>query len=428
MGLRMKERQAVIAEISGEYKKARKKEMGTILEKVIAITKYTRRYAARVLRLHGTRVRAGKVTIIGDARKRSVRKGHRKYTDEVIEALVQIWMIMDCICGKRLQPALANVIDVLKRHHEIGMSTDTEAKLLEMSASTIDRLLAPERKKQIVKGRSLTKPGSMLKHQIPIRTFSEWNEAKPGFVEIDLVGHEGGDPSGDFCQTLDVTDVCTGWTETRAVQNKAQVNVFGALTHIRRNLPCQLLGIDSDNGSEFINEHLLAYCQKERITFTRARPGRKNDNCFVEEKNSSVVRRNVGHRRYDTPEHLETLNKLYDNLRLYTNFFLPVMKLSRKDRIGSRVKKVHDRAQPPFERMLASPHLTRAQKKYLTETFNTLNLAHLKRNITSLQELLVNLPGAKRAAPSGRARISLARSPRVRPTIRTAKHRKLALS
>jgi hypothetical protein len=423
----MKEKQAVTAVMSAEYKKASKKAKGAILDRFVEITKYARRYAARLLRLHGKKVRVRKTTIIGDARKRSERKGHRIYTEEVIEALIQIWMIMDCICGKRLQPALPNVIAALKRHREIRMSTTTERKLLKISASTIDRVLAPERKKQIVKGRSLTKPGSMLKHQIPIRTFSEWNEARPGFVEIDLVGHDGGDPNGDFCQTLDVTDVCTGWTETRAVRNKAQVWVFQALTHIRRNLPCPLLGIDSDNGSEFINHHLLAYCQKEQITFTRARPSRKNDNCFVEEKNASVVRRNVGYRRYDTPEHLEILNQLYDILRLYTNFFLPVSKLIRKLRIGSKIQKVHDKSQTPFERMLASPHLTRAHKNHLRDLAATLNVAQLKRNIIALQEQLVAIPPGRRVLPApARARINLARPPRLPPTIKAAKRRKIA--
>jgi hypothetical protein len=210
-------------------------------------------------------------------------------------------------------------------------------------------------------------------------------------VEIDLVGHEGGDSSGDFCQSLDVTDVCTGWTETRAVQNKAQVWVFKALTDIRKALPFQLLGIDSDNGGEFINNELYRYCIKERITFTRARPTRKNDSCFVEEKNYSVVRRNVGYRRYDTPEELAVLNELYEYLRLYTNFFLPTMKLVSKERIGSRVKKVYDLPATPYKRVLASRDVKQGDKNRVRKIYNALNPAQLKRSITSLQEKLLRI-------------------------------------
>ena len=329
--------------------------------------------------------------IIGDVTKKPGRKRQPVYDGEVIEALRKIWMIMDCICGKRLKAAVGDLIPVLKKNMEIQLSPATEEKLRAISASTIDRLLAVDRKKQALKGRSGTKPGTLLKHQIKIRTFSEWNEQKPGFVEIDLVGHDGGDASGEFCQSLDVTDVCTAWTETRAVQNKAQVWVFKALTDIREALPFQLLGIDSDNGSEFINHELYRYCIQEQITFTRARPARKNDSCFVEEKNYSVVRRNVGYRRYDTPEEQAVLNELYGYLRLYTNYFLPTMKLVSKERIGSRVKKIYDQPATPYKRVLASPDVKQGDKKRIRKIYSTLNPAQLKRNITSLQEKLLRI-------------------------------------
>lgn len=213
---------------------------------------------------------------------------------------------------------------------------------MKVSASTIDRLLRQEKKKYTLKSRSKTKPGTLLKNQIPIRTFSEWDEGRPGFMEIDLVGHDGGDARGEFIQTLDVTDVCTGWTETRAVRNKAQVWVFEALKEIMDRIPFDLLGIDSDNGSEFINHHLFRFCTERKITFTRTRSYRKNDNCFVEQKNYSVVRRFAGYLRYNTEEELKLLNELYSYLRLYTNFFQPVMKLTEKTRIGSGVIKRYD--------------------------------------------------------------------------------------
>jgi hypothetical protein len=391
MGLTMNEKRSVAGQMAAGYQRARKKEKGVVLGQFVELTGYARRYAARLLRQHGRKTRVGKTTIIGDVTKSAGRKRQPVYDGKVVEALRKIWMIMDCICGKRLKAALADIIPMLKKNMEIQLNPSTEEKLLRISASTIDRLLAGDRKKQALKGRSGTKPGTLLKHQIKIRTFSEWNEQKPGFVEIDLVGHDGGDSSGEFCQSLDVTDVCTAWTETRAVQNKAQVWVFKALTDIRKALPFQLLGIDSDNGSEFINNELYRYCIQEQITFTRARPSRKNDSCFVEEKNYSVVRRNVGYRRYDTPEELAVLNELYGYLRLYTNCFLPTMKLVSKERIGSRVKKVYDEPATPYKRVLASPYVKQSDKKRIRRIYSALNPAQLKRNITSLQERLLRI-------------------------------------
>jgi hypothetical protein len=275
-----------------------------------------------------------------------------------------------------------------------------------MSAATIDRLLRPERKKYELKGRSRTKPGTLLKHQIPIRTFSEWNENKPGFVEIDLVSHDGGVAAGDFCQTLDVTDISTTWTETAAVRNKAQVHVFAALKQLRGNLPFSLLGIDSDNGSEFINAELERYCRKQEITFTRSRPYRKNDNCFVEQKNYSVVRRAVGYARYDTEEQLALLNQLYGYLRLYTNFFMPSMKLVSKERCGSQVKKRYDQAQTPYRRVMAAPEISEGKKRKLQMQYETLNPADLKRKIERLQSKLGKTISQLKRSPAYSRRVS----------------------
>ena len=412
MRLTMSQRRAVAAATAASYHRARKKEKGNILSRFVELTKYSRRYAARLLHQHGKKVRLRQITIVGDVRKKEKRPRRRIYNNEVLEVLKRIWMILDCICGKRLYAALPEVVPVLKRHLEIQVSPETQTKLLKISAATIDRLLGAERNKQALKGRSGTKPGTLLKHQIPVRTFSEWNEDQPGFVEIDLVGHDGGDGSGDFCQSLDVTDVCTTWTEVRAVRNKAQVWVFEALTQIRATLPFQLLGIDSDNGSEFINDHLYRYCKQEHITFTRSRRYRKNDNCFVEEKNYSIVRRNVGYRRFDTPQQLQTLNQLYGYLSLYTNHFLPVQKLIAKQRVGSKVKKTYDKAQTPYHRVLASPTLARANKKKLMKVHSDLNPAQLKREIINLQEKLARLPCSNE---SRTARHNLASKPQLRP-------------
>ncbi len=405
MGLTMKEKQAVTKQLALSYKRAGKKEKGKILDTVIELTGYNRSYASRVLRQRAKpkvvgKGRRGKVkiTLVEDERtkrKRSLRRRPRKYDKQVVVALRKVWVICDCICGKRLGPYLAEIVPVLERLDELKIADEVREKLIKISPATIDRLLAPLRKRYQLKARSNTKPGTLLKHQIPIRTFSDWDELRPGFVEIDLVSHEGGDPKGDYIQTLDVTDVCTGWTETRAVKNKAQVWVFEALQEIMNRVPFAILGIDSDNGSEFINNHLLRYCSENRITFTRARPYRKNDNCFVEQKNYSVVRRAVGYRRHDTEQELEVLNKLYDHLRLYTNFFQPVMKLIEKTRIGSKVKKRYDCAKTPYRRTVESDFVPNQAKEVLREQYAKLNPVKLKQKITILQERLDDLVRSK---------------------------------
>lgn len=398
MRLTMKERKKATAVVAARYQKARKKDKGVILDEFTKLTGYGRRYASHVLRCHGRKVRINETCIIQyDVRKTATRKKPKIYDSAVEEALKKVWYIMDCICGKRLAPVLRGVVTRLERFHEIKLSEAVRQKLFKISPASIDRLLAKERKRHQIKGRGNTKPGTLLKNQIPIRTFSDWNEQKPGFVEIDLVGHDGGDSRGDFVQTLDVTDVCTTWTETEAVRNKAQIWVFDALKDIRKRMPFPLLGIDSDSGGEFINNQLLRYCQQEKITFTRSRSYRKNDGCFVEQKNYSIVRRAVGYLRYDTEEELLTLNELYRSLRLYTNFFQPTMKLIEKTRIGSKVIKKYDRAQTPYRRVLACPDASEADKQALKTLYAKLNPAQLKRQITKLQKELYELNAQKRS-------------------------------
>src|SRR5467141_3963229 len=282
MRLTMGERQSVVRVNASRYQKASKKEKRKILDEFVQSTGYHRTYASYLLSRHGRRVVVGpKTAVVGDIGKRARTKREPVYGAEVVKALKQVWVILDLICGKRLKTALPEVVPKLERWGELRVSDEVREKLLRMSASTIDRLLRSERKRMELKSRSGTKPGTLLKHQVPIRTFSDWDESKPGFLEIDLVSHGGGDERGEFCQTLSATDVCSAWTETEAVRNKAQVWVFEGLTRIRARLPFDLLGLDSDNGSEFINGHLVAYCEGEAITFTRSRPYRKNDNCFI---------------------------------------------------------------------------------------------------------------------------------------------------
>lgn len=392
----MNERKAVVRATAERYRRSGKKEKGKILDEFTLLTGHNRSYARFVLRNTGRKVHAaGKKFIAG---KQAIeRRGRSKiYGKEELTALTRIWKIYDYLCGKRLAPVMAEAVEVLERFGEIRLGAATREKLKHISASTIDRMLAPERRRHELKGRGHTRPGTLLKKQIPVRTFSEWDDARPGFTEIDLVAHEGGNSSGEFLFTLVATDIATGWTEVRAVRNKAQVWVFEALQEIRKALPVDLLGIDSDNGGEFINDHLYRYCLAEEITFTRSRPYRKNDNCFVEQKNYTVVRRHVGYQRLDTDGELAMLNELYAPLRLYVNFFQPVMKLASKERFGSKVTKKHDRAKTPYLRLLESPDVPEERKQPLRELYETLNPAALMRTIERLRNKLLKSAAAKR--------------------------------
>ena len=264
-----------------------------------------------------------------------------------------------------LRRTCREIVSTLERLGELTLDAEVRRKLIRVSPATIDRLLAPARKRYQLRARSQSKSGTLLKHQIPIRTWSDWNEACPEFVEIDLVSHEGGDPRGDFAYTLDATDICTGWTETEAVRNRAEKWVCAGLEKASARFPFGICGIDSDNGSEFINNHLIRYCVENQITFTRSRPYRKNDTCFVKQKNCSIVRRAVGYHRYDTAEELELLNHLYSVLRLHANFLQPVMKLMEKTQTGNTVKRKYDKARTPYSRVLESAHIPEQEKDEL---------------------------------------------------------------
>lgn len=395
----MRERRVLVKAFAGEYRKGGKKEKGAILKRFVKASGYVRRYAARLLRNQGRRVvlRPG-VRVEGDVTIRVRRRRRRIYGEDVKRELKRIWEMLDYLCGKRLVAALPATLEALERHGELKISPEVRKKLLSVSAATIDRMLAPEKKKLRLKARSGTKPGTLLKQQVAVRTFADWDEARPGFVEVDLVAHEGGQAQGDYAQTLDLTDVSTGWTEVAAVPNKAQVWVFEALERVRQQLPFPLLGLDSDNGSEFINNHLWRYCRQEQITFTRSRPFRKNDNCFVEQKNYSVVRRYVGYARYDREEEVQLLNELYEPVRLCVNFFLPSQKLKEKVRRGSRVHKRYHPAQTPYQRVLASKEVSARDKRKLRAQYQRLNPAQLHRQIRDLQEKLLWLTARKRSA------------------------------
>lgn len=380
----MAEKRSITREMGRRYRKASKSEKAAILDELTALTAWSRSYSSRVLR------RKPKKRSVPETRGRK-----RTYTPEVMIPLRKVWVSLDLACGKRVAAGMGDVLDALLRSDELKCEGRVVTMLRSMSAATIDRLLEPDRAKTALKGRSTTKPGSLMKSQIQIRTGTDWDDARPGFIEIDLVAHCGDSTRGEYCNTLDATDIATGWTETRAVKNKAQVHVFAALKDIREALPFPLLGIDSDNGSEFINHELYRYCQEENLTFTRSRAYRKNDGCYVEQKNWSVVRQNVGYARFDTPEELEVLKKIHALVRLHTNFFMPSAKLISKTRDGSKVTKLYDKPMTPYRRVLARDDVDDGAKATLTAQFETLNPADLRRRIGRLQDEIYKLNARK---------------------------------
>lgn len=399
MGLTLKERYSVIQQTALRYRKSAKKGKTKIVDELVETTGYNRKYAIHILNHWGKqkirKINGKVVKIIIGKPKKSTRKKEKKYDDDVFKALKNIWYIFDCICGKRLAPVLRSMLPVLKKFDEIDLNEEVEKRLQTISPATVDRLLKKEKKKFKIKGQSHTKPGSLLKHQIPIRTFNDWDENKPGFIEIDLVGHEGGNMCGDFCFTLNTTDVYSGWTEPIAIQNKAQKWTFQGLMEVEKRIPFKIAGIDSDNGSEFINAHLLKYCTKNKIQFTRSRPYRKNDSCFVEQKNNSIVRRYVGYMRYDTDDELSVLNEIYDVVRIMINFFLPSMKLIEKTRIGSKVKKKYDLPKTPCQRLIECECIDNDIKEKLKTKFDKYNPAELQRRLLHLRGKLEKLSRKK---------------------------------
>jgi hypothetical protein len=311
------------------------------------------------------------------------------YQGEVVQALEQIWEIYGHLCSKRLQPFLPEAIRVLERCQEIELSGEIKELLWKISSASIDRCLRPIRL-QTPHGLSTTKPGSLLKKLIPVRTFTEWDEEQPGFLEIDLVAHCGNTTEGQFLCTLTCTDLCTGWTEVVALPHRSQKAVSAAIHLVRQRLPFPLLGIDSDNGGEFtlapgasagVNELLYRYCLDEQITFTRSRPYQKNDQAHVEQKNWSVVRHTVGYDRWETEQELALLESIYDDLRLYINFFQPSLKLIAKERIGNKTIKRYDTAKTPYQRVLDRKDISLAAKARLAHLYVQLNPAELRRRI-----------------------------------------------
>lgn len=381
MGLNLAQRKAVTRETWRRYRQADRRGKSSILSEFVSTTGLSRKYAIQLLK--------GTLPIRERCPGSRPRGRPPQYGPTVKKMLARLWAMFGFMCGKRLACAIRINLAVLEKFDELqGLSAATRQHLRTISPATIDRLLADERRKLRLKGRSHTRAGSLRKSLIPLRTFGSEQQKAPGYVEVDLVAHDGGASRGDFAQTLTLTDVATGWTELRGVQNKAQKWVFPALQMLVGQLPFALQGMNADNGGEFINHNLYQWCLAQKVAFTRSRAYRKNDNPFVEQKNNAVVRTVVGYLRYDTQEQLRLLNRLYAQLRLLVNFFYPSMKLIEKVRVGSRMRKRYDAPRTPYQRVLDSTQVPEKAKKKLRAQFDRLNPAAITRSMLVLQRLL----------------------------------------
>lgn len=382
----MSERKAVTKAIAIRYRRADRAGKKVILDELCATTTWHRDHARKALR---------QALVLRPVKPRRSRPP--LYGEAVIEALRFCWAVQGTPCGRLLAAALPDLVPRLRRLGELDIDDVTADLLLKIAPATIDRRLAADRAKLDPRGRSHTKPGTLLKDSIPMRTWAEWDDAKPGFVEIDLVGHEGGNSRGEFCFTLDITDIATGWTETRSVRNKAQKWVFEAIKDATEAFPFPIRGIDSDNGSEFINWELFRWCEAEHLTFTRSRSGNKNDGAHVEQKNWHIVRQTVGYHRYDTAAELDLLNQIWEQQRLLTNHFGPQQKLIKKVRNGAKISKKYDAPATPYQRVLATDEgaVRKTIKTRLTKENKPLNPAAIQRQVQTLCSELLVLTTAK---------------------------------
>jgi len=373
-----------LKKVKPRYLKADKEEKSNILNEFCKNTGYARKYAIRRLAPQNS-ISPPKVIN---------RKRGCFYTNEDIYWLSKIWEIMDYPCGQRLEPMLPEMIDVLLAFNELAIPEETIEKLKNIKSDTIDKRLRPYKTKLRRKINSTTRPGSLIKKQIPIRTIS-WDEMRVGCCGLDLVAHCGDSAQGEFINSLTLTDILTGWTGNTAFIGKAQKRIMDALDNIQDRLPFALKAIDPDNGSEFINWQLFNYCMEREVEFTRGRPYQKNDNAHVEQKNWTHVRKVFGYKRRETEYELNIMNDLYKNeLRRYKNFFMPNVKLIKKKRTGrhgEKIKKVYDKAKTPYQRILECDQVNEKTKKKLRAEYESLNPAELRRNIIAKIDKLNNL-------------------------------------
>jgi len=353
------------------YKRASRKKKAIILDEFCAACGYHRKHAIRLIKKFTRFIKQPK-------KKRGRTSLYSK--GAILKPLKKIWLSANLPCSKRLKAILPLWLPGYVQEYGDLPSEVTEA-LLTVSHATIDRLLKPVRVKYKVRGRSTTKPGTLLRRQIPIKT-NQWDESRPGFLEADTVAHCGTSMAGMFAFTVDCVDIATGWTEQRAVWGKGETDVLAQIKDIEVSLPFPLLGFDSDNGSEFLNHHLLRHFteRQRRVQFTRSRAYHKDDNSHIEQKNWTHVRQWLGYHRFDIPEVVPILNKLYKTeWRLFHNFFCPSVKLIEKQRIASKTIKRYDKPRTPYQRVMDSPDISPSTKRKLTKLFKRLNPFHLRK-------------------------------------------------
>ena len=376
--MNLQTRREFLKSVRTQYQESNWLAKGKILDGFIAASGYNRKYAIKLLNATGD--------IIKSSNKRCSRV---KYDEQVRQAIIALWYAANQICSKRFVPFIPNLVETMERNGHLHLSTEVREKVLDISRSTVDRILKVEKKKT---GSSIstTKTGNLFKHQIRVRTFADWDDVTPGFLEADLVAHCGGDVNGSFLNTLTLTDISTGWTECLPLLRKTSGDVIIGLKLAQDLLPFPLLGVDTDNGSEFINHEILKFCEDNQITFTRSRAYRKNDQAHVEQKNGSVVRRIVGYDRFEGRAAWEALGEMYRILRVYINFFQPSLKLISKERNGAKVKKKYDTAKTPHQRVVANEAIDQKIKDLMNEQYKKLDPVELLRRLESLQSTLFN--------------------------------------
>jgi hypothetical protein len=375
----MATRDELIAGLAKRYSDVGRMERSRILDEFVAVTGYHRKHAMRILRAGPTSSRC------------QPRPGRRVYGEEVRQAIILLWETSDRVCGKRLKALLPVLVEAMERHGRLKLDPVVRAGVLAMSAATIDRALAPCREKSGGPRRSPSAGIPLVRRSIPVRTFADWRDPPPGFVEADLVVHSGPSARGSYVHTLVLTDVASGWTECAALLVREQHLLIEALKKLRAALPFPLLGIDTDNDMVFINEILKAYCEATQVEFTRCRPYRKNDQAFVEQKNGAVVRRLIGYRRLEGLAAARELARLYAAARLFVNFFQPSFKLLEKRRDGALVRKRYAAPATPCQRLLADPRTPEAARVRLKKLQARLDPVSLLHEIRDRQRRLVEI-------------------------------------
>lgn len=384
----MATRVEITARYARAYAKASKKERGGLLDEVVAVTGWSRDNARRRL------ARAAKPRPRG-VRTRKARG--RKYSYDAMKVLQRVWALSGGACGKYLAVAMPALLDALERHGELvhgkaRYSVAVREELLAMSPATIDRYLAPARAKDPLRGISTTRPSPLLRSSITVRKAGDEVEDDPGFFEGDTVAHCGPTLRGEFCRTVNLTDMRTGWVATRSVRNNAHLNVLAALQYAVETIPFEVVGLDFDNGGEFINHDVINWAADRKIFFTRSRPYRKNDQATIESKNNHLVRRYGFYWRYDTPEALILLNQLWPLVNDRLNYFTPTKKpLGYATDAAGRRTRLYDAPKTPLDRLLEAGVLSPAQEADLRARRDTLNPAEIARRIQSLQDRLTGL-------------------------------------